>query len=375
MAKKSAAAPRKTKPGFIEHAHAAIGKTGHPHLDPINAATFASDRDLALAKVSGLMAYQKFLADARTAKARRKGSTSAFERNVQAQGRQALADLQAFSGAVLRITQQMNQTDVWRRTLDHMSTALGSSGPVSAQQIWNELQANEQYKSTLQAHGVTDEMAASATEAISKLDARLVLQGGKVLVETRVAGESQPRRLSLKASLGRPTGIVDLLRRSQFEQVVSAFTRSDPAYVEAVSAGRALDCEPGDLFAYGAVAARQRVAEHVRKLEDTGLATYQGNEPFTVLVAALAIGLFLGLVGSIILYLCDHPGDVSPPDWVCATGFVLVMIAVVVLGALTGIAIVEGVALLAVAGIALGALLPEWLRHFQDFSPGMAAPA
>jgi hypothetical protein len=101
----------------------------------------------------------------------------------------------------------------------------------------------------------------------------------------------------------------------------------------------------------------------------------RGNEPFIVLVAALAIGLFLGLVGSILLYLCDRPGDISPPDWVCATGFVLVMIAVVVLGARTGIAIVEGVALLAVVGIALGALLPEWLGHFQDFSPGMAAPA
>src|SRR5262249_36947389 len=231
-----------------------------------------------------------------------------------------------------------------------------------------------EYRSALRSHGVTDEAAAAATDAISRLDARLIMNGSKVSIETRVAGETAPRRLSLKASPGRPTGIADLLLRSQLEQVVSAFTHQDAVYVEATSAGRALDSEPGNLFVFGAVTARQRVAEHVRKLEDSGLATYQGNDPFTFLVAALAVSLFLGLVGATILYLCDHPCEVSQPDWVCTAGLVMVYLAVIFLVVLVAIAIIEGVAFLAVAGIAFGLLLPDLIEHAPKFTPAGEVP-
>jgi hypothetical protein len=375
MAKKAAATDKKKEKSFIERVHAARDRASHPHLDPINAATFESDRNLALAKAGGLAAYQKYLTDVRAAKARRKGASLAFERNVQAQARQALGDLGAFSGAALRITQQMNQTNFWSQALDHMRTALGA-GPVSAKQMWTELQQNDQYKSALRGHGLSDDIASAVTEAISNFDANLVMHRGKVAIETRVAGEGQPRRLSLKAPAGRPTSIADLLRRSQFEKVVSAFTNQEPVYLEAVSAGRVLDYEPCDLFAYGAVAGRQRMAEHVRKLEDTGLATYQGNDPLTFFVAALAIGLFLGVVGATILYLCDHPTEeVEQPDWVCTAGFVMVFLAIIILGALTAIAIIDGVAFLAVAGIAFGLLLPDLLEHFPTYTPPEAGAA
>jgi hypothetical protein len=84
----------------------ARGGNVHPHLDPINGATFLAERTLARQKAVSLLGYQKYLAAARATKAKRKGATMAFERNVLAQARQAQLDLEQFSGAVLRATQR-----------------------------------------------------------------------------------------------------------------------------------------------------------------------------------------------------------------------------------------------------------------------------
>jgi hypothetical protein len=321
---------RKRKASLVQAYRATMRRDSHPHLDPINVAAFKSDCDIAMTKVESLAAYQSFLAAARAAKARRKGVPLAFERNVQRQARQALADLQALSGGVLRVVQQANHTNIWADMLTRATSMLKTTGPVSAKQIWDEVRLNQEYLTALESHGLTAERVAAVTTGISRLDARLVLHAGKVSVETPVAGERAPRRLSLKASPGRPTGIVDLLRRSQFDKVVSAFSRNDPAYLEVVATEGPVDYEPGQVFAVGAVAARQRMAEHVRKLEDTGLATYQGNEAAsTIFLVLLVMGLILSGVGLAIEYQCEQ-GAVQDPD-VCNLGGLLLLLGIMCL--------------------------------------------
>jgi len=357
---------------------AAFGKAGgratHPHLEPINAASFAADRGLALDKAGKLLAYQSYLVTARAAKARRKTTSVAFERNVLAQARQARDDLDAFTGAALRMTQQVNQTNLWNQTFTRLTRTLRETGPIDVKTMWAGLAGNAQYRSALASHGVSAEMAAAMTEAFTKLDATAALRDGKVSVETRVAGEGQPRRMALRPGPARPANISDLLRRSQFDRVVAALTNKEPVHVEAVPATGIAAYEPADLFAFGAVAARQRMTEHVRKLEDTGLATYEGNDPITFIGALLVIGIFLGLVGSIILELCNHPtGGVEQPEWVCTMGAVLVTIALIVLAVVALIFIVDGVAI-AVIGLAafwllLGVFLNNLDRIFPDFDP------
>ena len=322
---------RKRKASLVQAFGATIRRDSHPHLDPINVANFKSDCDIAMTKVERLAAYQSFLAAARAAKARRKGVSLAFERNVQRQARQALADLQTLCGGVLRVVQQVNHTNNWRDTLTRMTSMLKTTGPVSAKQIWDEVQLNQEYRTALESHGLTPDRVAAVTTEISRLDARLVLHAGKVSVETRVAGTSAPRRLSLKESPGRPTGIVDLLRRSQFDKVVAAFSRNDPVYLEVVATEGTVDHEPGQVFAVGAVAARQRMAEHVRKLEDTGLATYQGNDPGTAFIALVVIGLLLSAVGLAIQYQCERGAEPDPD--VCKVGGLLLFLGILCLGA------------------------------------------
>jgi hypothetical protein len=360
---------------FIERFRTVAARAAHPHLAPINRATFQSDHGLALAKANSLLGYQKFLAAARTAKAQRNGATMAFEHNVQGQARQALDDAQALSGAVLRMTQQANHTDLWSQMHTRLIAALGASGPVSAKQIWSEIQQglqNPQYKAALQNAGLSDGVASAMSDAVSKIDANLVLRNGQVAVETQVAGESQPRRVKLKAPHGQPRGIVDLLQRSQFDKVVSAFSNNDPVYIEAVPLAGEAAYEPADLFAIGAVAVRQGVADHVRKLEDTGLATYQGNDPGTVILTAFVIALVAGALGAGILYLCDDPPDnVQQPDFVCDIGFALIYLAAIFLGA---IAVVGGGGVLAFcAMVAFMLLWTDVVLHFPTFTPATAS--
>lgn len=357
----------------------------HPHLDPINSATFSSDHSQALGKAQSLLAYQQYLAAARATKAQSKGVTPAFERNVQTQARQALADSQDFLGASLRITQQLNHTALWGQMLNNVSATLKAGGPASVSQLWGEVQQslqNQKNSAAFASAGLTGELATTLTGAISKVNATLVLRSGKVSVETQLAGASQPSRLGLKAPGGPPTGITDLLQRTQFERVVSAFSNDDPVYLEALGSPGGADYEPADLFAFGAVAGRQRMAEHVRKLEDTGLATYQGNDPVDVLIGIIIAGAVLGLLGAGILYLCDHPGQVVQPDAVCVAGFVMVLLAVILLGA--AVLLVGGAAGLgAVAGLALGEatllgfslLLIDLVEHFPTFHPVQLPPS
>src|ERR1051325_2046557 len=81
----------------------------HPHLESVNPVPFLNDRSVVTAKAQSLLTYQQYLATVRAQKAKSQSVSPAFERNVQAQARQALADAQDFSAAALRITQHASQ--------------------------------------------------------------------------------------------------------------------------------------------------------------------------------------------------------------------------------------------------------------------------
>jgi hypothetical protein len=333
----------KRKAGLVEAFRKAGARDAHPHLDPLYAASFTAERDIVAAKAGNLLAYRQYLAAARATKAQRKRVPESFERNVLAQARLARADLDAFTVAALRMQQQVNHTGLWRRTHANVTRMLRETGPVNLKSMWAEVAGNAQYRSALAGHGVTADITAAITEAVGTFDAAAVLRGGKVSVETRVAGEATPRWLSLVAGPSRPANISDLLRRSQFDRVTSALTNGERVYLEPVPGAADTGHEFSDLMAFGAVAARQCMAEHVRKLEDTGLATYEGNDPITFIGALLVIGIFLGLVGATILYLCDHPTEVEQPEWLCTVGAVLVVIAAIALAVASLIFFIDGV--------------------------------
>lgn len=368
---------RKRKPrtaprdgGFVGAFAAARGRATHPHFEPINASAFMREHGAALAKVPNLIGYRDYLASARAAKARRKTTTMAFERNVLAQAKQAAADLETVTGATLRMAQQVNQTAFWSDTLAQTAATLRQTGPASVKALWADVTGTAERRSALASHGVTPELLAAASEAIGKVDASLVLRDGAVAVEARVAGERQPRRLALRAGPKRPRTLSDLLRRSQFDRTVAAILNKDPVYLEVVSQAGIADYDPADLFAMSTVAMRTRMTEHVRKLEDTGLATYQGNDPVTFVLSVFAIAAILGLIGWGILETCELSGV---HDWVCGVGALLVLIATSLMVGIFLILVIDGVAvgILGWVGIMLLSRVIDdhFDQIFPDFNP------
>lgn len=364
---------KKTKTGILDQLRKAGGRNRHPHLLLVNGATLDRDCRTAIETTEGLLGYQRFLVDARSEKARRKTVSGAFERNVQAQARLAVSDLDGLCASALRATQQMNHAGLWTGTFKRLETVLKTDGPLDAKQMWAEITASAEHRAALRARGMTDAMQAAITEFADKADASLVWRGGQISVETGGSGR-RARHLMLKASAGRPRNALDLLRRSQFEQALAAFAEGRQSYLEIVPAEGVAAYEPRDLFALGAVAARQRFSEHLRKLEDTGLATYAGNDPITILIGGMVAGLILCLVGYGILRTCQPDVD----ETICTIAEVMLYIGVILLTA----AVLIGVGTPAVAGMMAVALavdvlvfIPELIRNFDRMIPGFSAPA
>lgn len=308
----------------------AAPRPAHPHLEPINAHALAREGAAALDSVKGLMAYQRFLGDARAVKAKRKGASKAFERNVQRQSRQALSDLDGFLNSALRVVGQVNQTDFWDTSLRRASTALAEVGGKTARELWQDVRARPEALSVLSTYGLTNETLAICDNAISAADARVGLDRGHVeIFVKRPNGGGNDLKLALQAARPRPTTVAELLARPSFDQLAAVFSRGGDDYLAAVNLPPR--CELGELVAWGAFASRQMLVDHVRKLEDTRLATYAGGLAGPLLVLVI-VGLFLFVTGVAITTTCDEDNIANPPDWLCDLGVPLILIGLLLVG-------------------------------------------
>ena len=349
----------------------------HPHLSPVNGARLQSDCSALQERAGSLLAYRRFLSDARAVKAQGTGTSAAFERNVLAQARQARDDLHKFTGTGLRLVQQLNHTDVWSRAAAHATKALRQTGPRTLAQMWGEIAASDDHRVALAKHGLTDDMVAEITNTLAMAgDATAGASGGKPWIELSVAGEQAPRRITLTTSPQPPSNLSQLLEAGQFDRVLAAMAAGQPLYLAPVpTANPIVAYEPADLAALGAVAANERMHQHVRALEDNGLATYAGNDPATdTVIALLVVAIFLAGTGALVLYLCDSDNQVKPPDWECTAGEVLLYLGLTILGAFVIGFFVEGGIVCFVGFVAFDSFLPTFITHFDllfpDFVPG-----
>lgn len=379
-----------TKTNFITalHAHATMP---HPHLHPINRATLQADSSLAVAKARNLMVYQQYLAAAREVKARRAGVPASFERTVLAQAAQAQDDLHALCGAALRVTQQINQTDFWGQIFTHVGTTLDKTGPQHLNQLWSEaLQTIQKHDSAriFTNAGLTSDLTDAITGAMANVDATLARKNGTLTVQATMPGNTKPAVVSLLAPDRPMTGVTDLLRTRQFDNIVSVFTNNEPAYLDVVPVTGVAGYEPADLVAVASILARQRLADHVRKLQDTGLATYQGQDPVSFVIGLIVASLLVAAVAAVVIAGCDpqpppEPGEVvGSPDYPEAVCFAAMLLLTWALGALgAGVLLVVG----AVGGLtgfvlgfvalaAFGVLLVDWVNHLPRFSAFSPAP-
>lgn len=327
----------------------AAPRAEHPHLAPFNSHAFRRQHAIAIQGVEGLVAYQTFLADARAVKARRKRIEKTFERQVQRQSRQALADANLAISGALSATAQVNQTDFWQTLLRETSAGLESTGPTTMQDLWRDLRARPDVMSALSDLGITEAMATIADNAFASTQATLRSAAGHVEVAVGAPGGAGEFRTLLAPHRQRPRTVIDLIAAPSFDRLHSSFLRGDLALPAMGRSGT--QCVPGDVVAFAAFAGQQFMVDHVRKLEDTGLATYAGGEPGTILVAMLIVGFVLFLAGLGIASLCRDDAPVIQPEPVCVAGSILTILGMAALIIAAGLLAVTFAAALGVTGL------------------------
>lgn len=353
---------------FLDSIRAAP-RAAHPHLSPFNSRTFAQERAAAMQSVEGLLAYRRFLAGARAMKASRRRVSQSFERHVQKQSRQALSDMNALMNNALSITGQVNHTALWDSVLKRSGAALERSGPTTMQDLWRDLRGRPEAMSALRDFGITESMVSLSDDLVARADVTISANYGHVEFSAATGAGHQRHTIKLQSGRAKAASVSELFGRPSFDQMAAAFAREDDVFVSGPASPSAR-CEPGEVLAVGAFVSRQMLVDHVRKLEDMGLATYAGEEP-TTLVIIIALGLLFALVGYMIRSACDtDPENLSTPplsDFVCDLGDFLFVIGIAMIFAGVAIAVLpltvflfgEYLGVLAAfgyGGLALGAL-------------------
>lgn len=298
-------------------------------LGPINSSTFLQDRDLGMEKAGMLLSYQNYLAQARSWKAARKSVPQSFEREVQAQAAQALSDTRDLAASMLRMTSQMKQAGQLDRMIDSTIAGIQAGGPARISDLWAQV-STDTVKQALKNQGLTDDLFAVINNAMSKVDGRLYLQDAKLAMDVTAAEQEPVRTVTFsRSAAGPPRSLHDLLTRGQFERLVYQFSQPGAAQLDTIPTGPVPGTpsaiEVADLVLAGSVRSVQLVAQHKRKLEDTGLATYAGSDPGTVAAIIFISGITLMILGSAIASECNN-GHIKLDSDLCKVCFYLFLL-------------------------------------------------
>lgn len=301
---------------------------GSASAGPINTSALLHDKDLALQKAGSLHSYQTFLAQARSWKAARKSVPRSFEREVQLHATQAVADGREIAAATLRSARHLKQAGHLDRVLDSWIAGVKASGPVQVQDLWVDIAEDAQARQTLRDQGLTDTLFAAMDEQMRKMDGQIMLLGGRFAGEVKLTAQAQTQRIVLAHSAsGEPRTLHDLLRRGQFEQLVEQFDRGGALAFDLVAVPPR-EAEIVELAVTGTLFSVQSLAQHKRKLEDTGLATVAGQDPITVLVWVALAMIVIGAIGSAVF--CG--GDLD--QTACTVAQVLLILGLLLYGGL-----------------------------------------
>jgi hypothetical protein len=212
---------------------------------------------------------------------------------------------------------------------------------------------------------------------MARLNGGFALQNGQLAIASGAPGAPAAASILLRTPGTPPANIGELLGTATFDRVVAAFSNGGALYMETVPPASTM--EPADIFAAGAIAARQHMTDHLRKLQDTGLSALAGSDPLTAaLVTLLVAGLLVGAIGVGILIACDNAADGPSPEpkTLCAIGEILAYLAFLILEMTVAIGV--GTAVGAIAWLSMGGLLAPLAANYTylvpSFTPG-SAPA
>ncbi|MBZ0278612.1 MAG: hypothetical protein K8I60_20865 [Anaerolineae bacterium] len=291
---------------------------------PLNHRMIRSENQMVLEKTAQLVAYGKYLADARTYKAQQRSVSQAFEREVLAQARVTQSDMHTLFGSSLRLIKHMKNAGVIDHALRDFEKATQDAGGVQIGDLWNDIVNDPEARGALVDQGVTGEMLDIATGVIQQVDSRVVFEQAHLTVEVKLPGAEHSKRIMMSRTTTRqPHSITALLRQGQFDRIVELFDQPNRMSLDIAPLKHNAPIPAHEIALTGAVLAEQEMARHIRKLEDTGVAIYEGGEPNSIL-ALILIGIVLT---AILLSTCEEDPDATS----CKIGRILLVLGLILL--------------------------------------------
>ena len=285
---------------------------------PLNVSRLG-EAQVALQALSKFASYERFLTEARVHKARLRTPGADFERQVLRESQKALADAQfAFAGS-LQTAKQVKNAGLLGRSFKVWQDGVREAGRVQLRDVWLDAIEHPDVRRHMADAGLDDRLITRLTEAVREVDQVHQLNNGMLEVRTRHGDTSTRVRVRAPRGVGRPGSVSDLLVSRRFDVLAEAFAAPGATPGIVTHRRSAAATEPLDALLGASTLALQSLAQHVRKLEDTGLETYSGEGPetwATVVVVLAAIAVAAIVVGGLILLLCKvGDDDSSVCDW------------------------------------------------------------
>ena len=286
----------------------AVARAGPAARYAVNASSLRANCETALTAAARLRAYRDYLAQARAHKASGAGRPGDIDRQVLIEARQAAVNMRTLATSALRVVGSLSRGGELHQLITLWRDAVESAGTVSVADLWRQATAGTERREAIRSAGVNDALFAVVDKTASVLDAQVTARDGQLVVAGLINGDAVTASLRTAPRPLRAASVGDLFMRGRFDALSDALAQGEPAYLWGLPPmGNDVRAEDGALGA--ALVGCRECVRHVRKLEDTGLETYTGAEPGTVILIIAAVSLVCFVVGDVLRGIYCPPGD------------------------------------------------------------------
>jgi hypothetical protein len=300
----------------------------------LNSSALQGDCQAALRAATDLLRYRDYLAVARAYKASGAGRANDIDTQVLFEARSALSRMQTLATSTLRVVGSLSRGGALDQMTASWRQAAEAAGTVSTLDLWKHATAINGNGDAMGRAGIDAAFFAALDDTLGTIDLRVSAAADRVVIAGQLNGKAVDASLATTPLPRRAATVPDLLTRGRFAAISNALERREPAYLYgAPFAGNDLRVE--DVALYAALATNLEGIRHVRKLEDTGLATYVGSDPGSLLIGLLIAGVVLMSLGvTFDILFCAHqqPAPVGTPvsGW-CTAAHILGFLGVALL--------------------------------------------
>lgn len=299
-------------------------KAGKCPKVPVNHHQLRAKGQAVSAAADALLGYHRYRRSAGTWKATNKGSHAAFEQAALGQAHEAVKHARDLSRSAMGVLQQATHTG-WLNDL-HKSFAadLKRSGEVQAVDLWRQVSADAGLRARLVQLGISADVLSACDEHMNGMNASVVERDGAMVLRQG----SQPELVIGGMPTGAPRDVLDLLQRGGASKLMEHMIAGRPGAVPSITVTP--DRVPVDAFAAAGIAlAATQVTAHYRRIQDTGVAAYAGEEFGTIILLIGLVLLVAGLIGTVAT--CDQDSDLYDPD-ICVASQLALFIGLFMMG-------------------------------------------